>query len=171
MPESSPQEGIQRFYLRKFLSMVVSQEMSFSRRRWCCASSVVSPTLEDSGMSFPGQCDTLMANQTSVESEPHDELSPSVEPQDESSDLSEEIPREENCRKDQFNPKETSQQEPDKLPLNANKSMNTNQNLKKCSNLIESIPIPTTYKKWWHNSQLCRIDLTNLVSKKGYLII
>ena len=48
---------------------------------------VVSPTLKDSGMSFPGQCDTPLANQTSVESEPHDELLLSGEPQDEPSTL------------------------------------------------------------------------------------
>ena len=128
-----------------------------TRHMLCGNCSVVSPTLEDSGMSFLGQCVTLLANQTSVESEPHDELPPSGARQDKSSALSEEIPGEENCRKDQFNPKETSQQEPEKLPLKGNKSMNTNQNLKKCSNSIEPIPNPTTYKKWWHNTQLCRI--------------
>ena len=108
---------------------------------------VVSPTLKYSGMSFPGQCDTPLANQPSVESEPHDELSLSGEPQDEPSTLSEETPSQKNCRKDQFNSKETSQQDPDNLPLKANKSLNKNENPKKNNNLTEPISNPTTYKK------------------------
>ena len=79
---------------------------------------VVSPNVEDSDMSFPGHSGTPLANQTTVESEPYGEFHPSGEPQEESSVLSEELPSQENCRKDQLIPKETSLQEPVNLPLN-----------------------------------------------------
>ena len=37
MVESSPLEEIQRYCQGKFLSMSISREMSFSPKRWCCA--------------------------------------------------------------------------------------------------------------------------------------
>ena len=37
MLESSPREEIQRYCQGKFLSMAISRGMSFSPKRWCCA--------------------------------------------------------------------------------------------------------------------------------------
>ena len=37
MLESSLREEIQRYCLRKFISMKISKGMLFSRKRWCCA--------------------------------------------------------------------------------------------------------------------------------------
>ena len=37
MLESSKREDIQRYCQRKFLSIVISKEMSFLRKRWFCA--------------------------------------------------------------------------------------------------------------------------------------
>ena len=39
MSKSSPWKGIQRYYQRKVFSIVVSKGISFSRKRWCCATS------------------------------------------------------------------------------------------------------------------------------------
>ena len=40
MSKSFPQEEIQQYYEGKFTSMVVYEGMSFSRKRWCCATGV-----------------------------------------------------------------------------------------------------------------------------------
>ena len=40
MSKSFPQEEIQQYYEGKFTSMVVYKGMTFSRKRWCCATGV-----------------------------------------------------------------------------------------------------------------------------------
>ena len=102
---------------------------------------VASPTLEDSGTSFPDQSNTPLVNQASVESGPYVELHPSGESQEESSALSEEIPSHENVLSgnDQFNSNESSLRWPDDLLLQKNKLLNKTQNSKKSSNSIDPV--------------------------------
>ena len=158
MSESSPREGIQRFYQGKFLSMMVSPGMSFLRKRWCCATD---PNSTHTWWELPCGFTHLKRFwhvfpwavwHSSGESNFCWIWTPWwASPQWRTSGRTfyplEEIPSQKNCRKDQFNPKETSQQDPDNLPLKANKSLNKNENPKKNNNLTEPISNPTTYNK------------------------
>ena len=133
---------------------------------------VASPTLEDLTMSSSEQNDAPLVNQTSVESDPYVELCPTEESQDESSTLLEVMFLQRILsvsRKDQILSENTSSWDPDSnLPLPGNnlsnginilnepmsKDLSKDQRAKRNE---EPFPNPTTYKKWLHISDLCKV--------------
>ena len=90
MLESSPREEIQRYCQGKFLSMAISRGMSFSPKRWCCATGaklvtcltrivLLSRHSKDSRMSFTEQSATPSRNPNPRQLDHSAEILPYVE--------------------------------------------------------------------------------------------
>ena len=88
MLESFPREEIQRYCQGKFLSMAISRGMSFSPKRWCCATGaklvtclvrIFTPTQKDSRMSFTERSATPSRNPSPRQLDHSAEILPCVE--------------------------------------------------------------------------------------------